>query len=63
MSIQQLSPHQILELRKFCLELAIKAGAGFPVEAAGRFYAFIVDNGQKTPRERILQVLDDAGVR
>lgn len=50
-------------LRMHCLELAIRQGHGEPVQAAQSFYDFATGQAAKSARERIIQILEQAGVR
>ena len=56
-----IQPDEDRRVRQACLELALKA-AGDPLVNARRFYAFVTDAESKSPRERILQALEDARV-
>lgn len=60
MSTLNLTEDQALRLR--CLELATTV-QGDPVANAHAFHAFITGADDKTVRERVLQILEDAGVR
>ena len=54
---------QDMELRERCVALALGySSGGDPVNIARRFYDFIKGEDEKSPRERILQAMEDAGV-
>lgn len=48
------------ELRERCLDMALRQTLGDPVEQARRYFEFV--KGDRSPRDRIIAALDQAGV-
>lgn len=55
------NPDHALRIR--CLELATQTQAGEPVDIARQFYAFVVGEDNRTPRQIIDAALEAANVR
>jgi hypothetical protein len=51
-----------IALRVRCIELALGHPNGDPLSAARTYYAFATGAEDASPRDRILQAMEDAGV-